>query len=80
MTTSAQTEDRMPLEIRGARLRLVAITAELARLQIEDRPAAQAGVKVPVDISELLGGSEAKNKAETFVRGARTIVTTGKDD
>ena len=38
------------------------------------------GVKVPVDISELLGGSEAKNKAETFVRGARTIVTTGKDD
>ena len=48
--------------------------------QIEDRPAAQAGVKVPVDISELLGGSEAKNKAETFVRGARTIVTTGKDD
>ena len=39
MTTSAQTEDRMPLEIRGARLRLVAITAELARLQIEDRPA-----------------------------------------
>lgn len=39
MTESAQTDDRFPLEIQGGRLRLVAITAELARLQVEDRPA-----------------------------------------
>lgn len=39
MTASAQMDQQTPLQIRGARLRLVAITAELARLQVEDRPA-----------------------------------------
>ena len=38
MTASAQTDPHPPLEIKGGRLRLVAITAELARLQVEDRP------------------------------------------
>jgi len=39
MTTSVHTDNRTPLEIQGVRLRLVAITAELARLQVENRSA-----------------------------------------
>jgi RimJ/RimL family protein N-acetyltransferase len=39
MTASVQADDRSTLEIQGLRLRLVAITAELARLQVENRPA-----------------------------------------
>lgn len=39
MTTSAQADGKTPLEIKGVRLRLVAISAELARLQVKDRPA-----------------------------------------
>ncbi|MFA5121757.1 glutathione binding-like protein, partial [Zavarzinia sp.] len=41
---------------------------------IEERPAVQRGVKVPVDISALFKGGDA---AERFVAGARTIVTGG---
>ncbi len=41
---------------------------------IEERPAVQRGVKVPVDISALFKGGDA---AERFAAGARTIVTGG---
>lgn len=45
--------------------------------QIGERPAAQAGIKVPFDISALLGGTEGKD-ARNFAEQARTMVNTGK--
>ena len=47
---------------------------------IEARPAAQAGIKIPFDISEMLGGDKETGKADTFAQQARTIVNTGKED
>lgn len=47
--------------------------------QIAERPAAQAGIKVPFDISALLGGTEGK-EAESFAEQARTMVNTGKSE
>jgi len=47
--------------------------------EIAERPAAQAGIKVPVDMSSLLAaaGSNKGDKAEAFVKQARTLVNTG---
>lgn len=46
---------------------------------IEARPAAQAGIKVPVDLSEMLGGDSRTGKADAFAKQARTIVNTGEE-
>ncbi|MGX6648704.1 glutathione S-transferase family protein [Maricaulaceae bacterium MS644] len=47
---------------------------------IDARPAALKGVKIPFDITELLTGSgEKKSAAETFAEKARTLVNTGKE-
>lgn len=50
--------------------------------QIAERPAAQAGIKVPYDLAEMLAktkGSETDSAADRFAKGARTIVNTGED-
>ncbi|MEQ8433654.1 MAG: glutathione S-transferase N-terminal domain-containing protein [Oceanicaulis sp.] len=47
---------------------------------IDARPAALKGVKIPFDITELLTGhGEDKSAAETFAESARTLVNTGKE-
>jgi len=40
------------------------------------RPACQAGIKVPIDISALMEAKAAESSAEEFVKGARTILKT----
>jgi len=45
--------------------------------QIEARPGAQAGVKIPVDLSDMLSQGGGKG-ADDFVKGARSMVNTGK--
>ncbi len=50
--------------------------------QIAERPAAQAGIKVPYDLAEMLArtrGTETGSDAERFAKGARAIVNTGED-
>lgn len=50
---------------------------------IEARPAASAGVKIPLDIAALLTGkddADAKSSSDAFAKQARTLVNTGKDD
>jgi len=49
--------------------------------QIKQRPAAQSGIKVPYDLSELLADEAGGEKAaETFAKNARTLVNTGDED
>ena len=49
--------------------------------QIEARPAATRGVKIPFDITELLTGKQAEDDAQdSFAERARSLVNTGKDD
>ncbi|WCL53850.1 MULTISPECIES: glutathione S-transferase family protein [Kordiimonadales] len=47
--------------------------------EIAERPAAQAGIKVPYDMSALLSsaGSSKEEKTDAFVKQARTLVNTG---
>jgi len=47
--------------------------------QIKKRPAAQAGIKVPYDLSEMLSKADGDEAAETFAKNARTLVNTGED-
>lgn len=46
--------------------------------QIDARPAAQAGIKVPFDISALLSGTDGED-AKNFAKQARGLVNTGDD-
>jgi len=43
------------------------------------RPGCRAGIKVPVDVSALMEASADDNSTEEFVKGARTILNTGKE-
>ncbi|MBI5503333.1 MAG: hypothetical protein HY899_00920, partial [Deltaproteobacteria bacterium] len=43
------------------------------------RPGCRAGVKVPVDLSALMEAAATDSSTEDFVKGARTILNTGKD-
>ncbi len=47
--------------------------------QIRARPAADRGIKVPYDITELMRGRNSKEEQEKFIENARTMVTTGKE-
>lgn len=49
--------------------------------QIEARPAAARGVRLPFDITEMLTGRTAEANAQgAFAERARSVVNTGKDD